>query len=522
MAAKTGIRQWYYRGSLQACNYDCSYCPFSKRPKISGYKLEQDEQVLVRFVNYMIRYESSTHCAVQIVPYGEALIHTYYWREMARLSKKEYIDAVGAQTNMSFPVDKMVAIYQKEGGRIDKLRLWGTFHPQQTSVEDFCAQCDKIEQKGILFCVGAVGVPEEIEQLKKLRACLPKNVYMWINKMDGLKKPYSNAQRQAFAEIDDYFFEELRQHKADAKKCADSCFVEADGTKSSCVICKQGNAKRQERSNLYQSQTEHLTEFRACVRKNCSCYLAYCNQKDPNSVFFQPYPAFRIPTYPKAVFFDIDGTLVHTGRGITEDTAQKLRRLAKHSDIYLATSLPYKDALRSVKPVADQIAGGVFAAGGLLRYKEHDSLLPLPNKVVNQIKIAAVQNGFQVRCYQRGEEIYKLTLIKPSITKKESIFATEFDRIGRIIGILDDSGRVISPEIATMVEGNYLQIVSSKAGKVNGILHICAALGYRKEEIAVFGNSESDIPMLQEFPFSVAINPSKEAVKKAATYQYFV
>lgn len=42
-------------------------------------------------------------------------------------------------------------------------------------------------------------------------------------------------------------------------------------------------------------------------------------------------------------------------------------------------------------------------------------------------------------------------------------------------------------------------------------------MGYKAEEIAVFGNCASDIPMLSAYPFSVAVN-ADEAAKQTATY----
>lgn len=61
--------------------------------------------------------------AVQIVPYGEALIYPYYWEGLAALSKSPVIDAVGAQSNFSFPVKEMLSVYRNHGGELEKLRL---------------------------------------------------------------------------------------------------------------------------------------------------------------------------------------------------------------------------------------------------------------------------------------------------------------------------------------------------------------------------------------------------------------
>ena len=49
------IRQWYYRGSLDSCNYSCNYCPFSKKHKCSREELAEDEKSLAGFVDNVIK-----------------------------------------------------------------------------------------------------------------------------------------------------------------------------------------------------------------------------------------------------------------------------------------------------------------------------------------------------------------------------------------------------------------------------------------------------------------------------------
>ena len=133
-------RQWFYRGALKSCNYSCSYCPFSKK-RGSTRELEEDRQALFRFISRMDGLHSAEG-ALQIIPYGEALIHPYYWEGLAQLSRNPRLDAVGAQSNFSFPVKEMLSVYRQHSGNISKLRLWGTFHPEMTTVEQFVRQCN--------------------------------------------------------------------------------------------------------------------------------------------------------------------------------------------------------------------------------------------------------------------------------------------------------------------------------------------------------------------------------------------
>ena len=103
----------------------------------------------------------------------------------------------------------------------------------------------------------------------------------------------------------------------------------------------------------------HPVSFSECRRKLCSCYLAYGGRKDfMNQVLFGPYPLFRIPRRPKAVFLDIEGTLIPETdfRGeraglskaeIPEDVLAGLKGLLQEKSILLfATTLPYEDAVK--------------------------------------------------------------------------------------------------------------------------------------------------------------------------------
>lgn len=280
------IRQIYYRGSLNFCNYTCSYCPFSKK-KQSERIWERDREEWFRFVEAMGRelFERS----VLVVPYGEALIHSYYWEGLAALGRQPGMKAVGAQSNFSFPAVKMLEAYEKAGGDKEKLRLWGTFHPEMTTVNEFLNQCRQLNDAGVSFCVGTVGVPENLRYIRQLREGLDASVYMWINKMDGMGRGYTEEEKEAFRELDSYFDLELQVFPADASLCNDSVLIQGDGSIRPCV---RSHAKM---GNLYTKGFGGLLS-KKCTANACDCYLSYNNRTDIDVLtHFQPEPAFRIP-----------------------------------------------------------------------------------------------------------------------------------------------------------------------------------------------------------------------------------
>ncbi len=468
--------------------------------------MQQDKEELFRFVNRLADCEF--YGAVQVVPYGEAMIHEYYWEALAQLSMLSGVEAVGAQTNLSFPVEKMISVYKEAGGAVKKLRLWGTFHPEMVSLDGFLVSCDKLVQMGVRFCVGSVGVPENIPLLRELRRRLDQSVYLWVNKMDGLRRNYTSEEVMELQEIDEYFQLELRHCSADVTRCKDTILVDGTGMCYPCNICKNSVG------NIYETSFSEVFlakgKMNACGRKECDCYIAYSNRSEIEElVFFHPYPAFRIPNYKKAVFFDVDGTLVYEGEHeISERRAEWLRRLSKHSEIFLATSLPYEEAMRKMKPVASVIRGGVFASGGRLRItgvQEEDSdwehVESMDERVLDGVSELQKKYDFRVRVYRQGEKVYKIVLR----AKTKEIQKAVIEKMAKI----RDFCHIIT-------EDNKVEITATGASKLAGVRWVCEKLEISLDDIAVFGNAEADLEMMRAVPFSVAAAGSCEAVKEVA------
>ncbi len=546
-------RQWYYRGSLKSCNYTCSYCPFSKKRE-SARQIQEDKRALFRFVDRLseiLPEQADMRNAVLIAPYGEALIHPYYWEALAQLSRNPFIDAVGAQSNFSFSADDMLSVFLDKGGNPEKLRLWGTFHPQMTTADAFAGQCQRLSELSVCYCAGAVGAPERMETLRELREKLPGEVYFWINKMDGMGRNYTPEEIRGFQEIDEYFELELRHHPARPERCGRNYFVEADGSVRRCNIsrkregnfysgfvgtplqdigsstekdnrepddyavklCRQDIGSSTEKDNrepddcavklCRQDIGSNAEKDILCGRKECSCFLAYCNQKLEEHPFFYPYPAFRIPEYPAAVFFDVDGTLVQNGAGkISEKTARDLHRLAEHSRIYLATALPYEEAMRKTAPVRDVLSGGVFANGALCLLQKQETaeweeawIAEIEDGLPELVSGFAGQYGCRIHMYKKQDRPYKVTLEFPA--GKSAFLEKNEEKLRRALNLPKGYQAVF--------EENCIQILKAGCGKREGVIAACRKMGYDEKQVIAFGNAENDMPLLRALPVSFYI-----------------
>ncbi len=490
-----------YRGSLKSCNYHCSYCPFSKHPMSVG-ALEKDKEQWFSFLHTFDRAaEEMGVRALMVVPYGEALVHPWYWEGLAQLSARPWMDAAGVQTNLSFSMDTYRKRFVQAGGRPEKLRLWATFHPEMTTVPDFAARCRELLQAGVTLCAGAVGVPDNLALLRRLRTALPAEIYLWINRMDGLGRAYTEAEQEGFLEIDPYFRRELAPVAADVSLCGQRLFVEGDGR---LHICNISPALPVRWGNGFPAPR--------CGRKRCSCYLAYGGRAEfMNRMLFGEYPLFRIPRRPRAVFLDVEGTLVsdvrtgagvpgcRAGGGVPDYMLAGLEGLARDGTLlFLATTLCRRDAGKRLGRAGRLFAGGIFAGGAHLVWEEdgrrQERYLTLEDSSVAcfaQQKELNRKYGFRTLAYRSAAGCYKVTLLRPAHMpwKRE-----DAEAVFRAFGQSACPGQ---KGIRYFVEGSRMQIVSAQAGKAAGVRMLCRRLSIPLKETFAFGDSPADAEMMQ-------------------------
>lgn len=475
-------RTLVYRGGLKSCNYQCSYCPFSKHP-MSERELSGDREQWLRFVENLIQRKGAGAEALLVAPYGEAMIHPWYLKGLALVSALPAIRAAGAQTNLSFPVRKSLEnIFDRAGGIREKLRFWATFHPKMTDAEKFSGQCGELLRMGVQVSAGAVGVPEHLEVLRELRRRLPKEIYLWINKMDGLGRQYTEEEREDFLDIDPYFLRELACPPADAKECAGRLFAEGDGRLRTCNISRVQEGRWEQRQELLEYPPSPV-----CGRKLCSCYLAYGGRdNDMNRILFGPYPLFRIPRRAKAVFFDLAGTLISGEGKITDMTLAGLTGLVRDGiPVFAATTLSCGEARRRCFRFRELFSGGIFLGGAHLIWHGGQERKEIFYDIAETCLAAMRASASELRCrvlaYREKGHLCKITLLRPG---RMPWSGEEREYVSRLC---DETA---PGELRCFTEGNCLEITAKKADKAGGVRTLCGWLGIRPGEAAAAGDSK--------------------------------
>lgn len=474
-----------YRGELKSCNYNCSYCPFSKR-KYSIKEIERDKDKWCNFLNKISNINFKENVSVLIAPYGEALIHNYYVKGIAKLCRVKKIRKVGCQTNLSFNVQSFIQELEKENVNLDKITLWCTYHPEMTKVDEFIEKIKYLRKK-INLSVGVVGNPKDIGIIKNLRKSLPVEVYLWINSMDGLNRKYTEEEISIFNDIDPMFDLEVKNYlnKGNCIGGKEHFFIDFKGDIYPC------NKVRKTLGNLYSNDT--IKKETSCLKGRCDCYLSYSHLKGLKKLdFFNKDELVRVPKRLdiKAIFLDVDGTLVSKDGKIKNEDILALEYLSKIALIYLNTELPYEKAMKKCKKIKRLLSGGSFANGAHIvektnNYEVYNYLLKIPN-LCNEYKI-----------YSYKDRPYKI-LMRGKI---DSEIIKHMNNSGHY-NIIHNHGR--------------LSIVNNGVNKLSGLSVICEKLKLDKEKVMVIGNSNNDLSMIKGIYHSVAeTGASKELIEEA-------
>lgn len=251
-------------------------------------------------------------------------------------------------------------------------------------------------------------------------------------------------------------------------------------------------------------------------------------------------------TMIKALFFDLDGTLLNTEKKISPMTRRALEKCReKGAKLYVATARP---------PLLDRMLlwddttislfdGGVYHNGGCVVFEGNKIYTSISDRVVKKsIEYACQCDGLNIALQLEGEDhafrypidkgdhqiwginddkisilnqgaslnVVKILIFRGNITDAN---ATPID--GELLKRLEDLCRN-SAQLYLTDKGKCVQIMASSVSKLSGIEKIMAALGYAKDEIAVFGDDVNDLEMLSAYPNSIAMGNADDFVKARA------
>ncbi|MFH8982981.1 STM4011 family radical SAM protein, partial [Streptomyces varsoviensis] len=275
-----------YRGPLASCDYDCPYCPFAKR-RDSTAALRADRAALERFTGWAAERRED-RLSVLFTPWGEGLVRSWYRRALVELSRLPHLRRVAIQTNLSCRTGWLA------DADTDRVALWCTYHPGQTPYGRFLDRTRELTALGVRFSVGVVGLPEHLDDARRLRADLPGHVYLWVNAAEG--HVYPDAEAARWTALDPLFPYSRHPHTSRGLPCRTGesvVSVDGDGTVRRCHFV------RAELGNLYDGSYRAALRPRPCPLAVCDCHIGYVHLESlPLYDVFAGGVLERVPAQP--------------------------------------------------------------------------------------------------------------------------------------------------------------------------------------------------------------------------------
>ncbi|MCL2184311.1 MAG: HAD family hydrolase [Treponema sp.] len=247
----------------------------------------------------------------------------------------------------------------------------------------------------------------------------------------------------------------------------------------------------------------------------------------------------------KALFFDLDGTLLTSNKIISDKTKMSLIKCKeKGIKLFVATArFPLlNQSLPQIEDVLNLFDGGSFYNGGCIKINEKMECFPIPNDIVKKIiEYTYVYDNLNIALQSENElhafrfplkNINAWGLISEQVIALNQVKNLNTVKILIFYENLVDSKIIIDEKLVTLLKkycagkaqfsltdkGKVIQITAKSADKLSGIEKIRKKLKLKKDEIAVFGDDFNDIEMLSAYKYSVAMGNAEKEIKDSAEY----
>ena len=236
----------------------------------------------------------------------------------------------------------------------------------------------------------------------------------------------------------------------------------------------------------------------------------------------------------KALFFDIDGTLVSfkTHR-IPQSTVDALEQAKKNGvEIYISTGRP-KQIINNLGQIEHLIDGYITTNGARCFVQDtvvsQHAILPSDVKKIidaadrdNYPAIVVSESRFAIHHYT--DEVYEIFC--KGLGVDSSIFITDVNDLGEepILQVTPfctvEQEALLMPTLENCTSGRwhpaFTDITARGADKGKGLHAMADYLGLNIEETMAFGDGGNDIPMLRHTGIGIAMGNAPEEVKACA------
>ena len=237
----------------------------------------------------------------------------------------------------------------------------------------------------------------------------------------------------------------------------------------------------------------------------------------------------------KAIFFDIDGTLLsYKSRVVPESTKQALKELKEKGILTFVATGRHVSELKDL-PLHDLTFDGYITLNGQYCYNDQGTIyhLPIEKQDINAILNRIDHNPFP--CIFVEKEFMYINYNNEDVALVQDYIATPLPDVNDLHrGLKEPIYQVIPYGIDETMEQEIItlmphckatrwhplaiDIIPSFGGKQNGIKEVLKYYHIDISETMSFGDGENDLDMFDVTAISIAMGNAKEMIKNKADY----
>lgn len=232
----------------------------------------------------------------------------------------------------------------------------------------------------------------------------------------------------------------------------------------------------------------------------------------------------------KAIFFDIDGTLLsHHTQKVPESTKKALQQL-KQNNIYIFIATGRHLSEMKDLPIHDLEFDAFITLNGQYCYNNKETIytLPIHQDDINNIIHYIDQHPFP--CIFVEDELMYINYNDDVVSRVQQAISTPLPDVNDIhrglhkpiyqvipYGIDDQTILHLMPHCkSTRWHDEAIDIIPSSGGKCKGIAEVLKYYHINQEDTMAFGDGHNDIDMLQFCHIGIAMGNAHQSVKEAA------
>lgn len=234
----------------------------------------------------------------------------------------------------------------------------------------------------------------------------------------------------------------------------------------------------------------------------------------------------------KAIFFDIDGTLLsHTTGRVPESTEFAIHQLRKKGIRLFVATGRHKLEIEEL-PVNKLSFEGYITLNGQIYLNAYGKLThSVPIKAADTLKMISIFERKEIPVLLVERNRMYINFVNESVCYAQEAISTPVPEVGIYRGdqiyqciVFDDGSRVntLIKELSTCKMSRWnpygVDIISKEGGKVAGIRCCLQHFHLASSEIMAFGDGENDRDMLHYAGVGIAMGNADDIVKGSADY----